>query len=48
VGHSLRGRQTVDDSECLERSFETLHTAIGDMEQTLTMIAEATGNTRKL
>lgn len=47
MGHSLRGHQTVDDSECLERSFESLHAALGDMEQTLTLIAEATGKIRK-
>ncbi|OBZ20204.1 hypothetical protein BS643_22825 [Pseudomonas protegens] len=48
VGHSLLGHQTVDDNECLERSFESLHAAIGDMQQTLTLIAEATGKLPKL
>ena len=46
--HSLRGHQTVDDDECIDISFESLHAAIRSMEQTLTLFAEAMGEIRKL
>ncbi|MFY0727402.1 hypothetical protein [Pseudomonas sp. NFX15] len=46
--HSLRGHQTVDSSEAIHLSFQRLQTAIKEMEDTLLMIAEATGEIGKL
>jgi ABC-type phosphate transport system auxiliary subunit len=46
--HSLRGHQTVDSSESIQLSFQKLQAAIKEMEDTLLMIAEATGETGKL
>ncbi|RIJ08592.1 hypothetical protein DXT77_19885 [Pseudomonas sp. 91RF] len=49
AGHpSLRGHQTVDDDECIDLSFESLHLALGDIEQRVSLIAEAIGESRKL
>lgn len=38
----LSGHQTVDTRQSLMLSFHQLETAIGEMEQTLTTLAEAT------
>jgi hypothetical protein len=46
--HSLRGHQTVDSSEAIQLSFQKLQAAIKEMEDTLLMIAEATGEIGKL
>lgn len=46
--HSLRGHQTVDSSEAIHLSFQKLQAAIREMEDTLLMIAEATGEIGKL
>jgi hypothetical protein len=48
-GHqSLRGHQTVNSSESIRMSFQKLQTAITEMEDTMVMIAEATGAIDKL
>ncbi|WP_408600461.1 hypothetical protein [Pseudomonas sp. PLMAX] len=46
--HSLRGHQTVDSSEAIQLSFQKLQAAVKEMENTLLMIAEATGEIGKL
>jgi len=49
AGHpSLRGHQTVDEEECIDLSFESLHLALNDIEQRVSLIAEAIGESRKL
>lgn len=45
---SLRGHQTVDAPESLDLVFQKLHEDIASMEETLAMIAEATGDVPKL
>lgn len=45
---SLQGHQTVNSSEAIALSFHKLQTAIREMEDTLVMIQEATGERGKL
>lgn len=45
---SLQGHQTVNSSEAIALSLHKLQTAIREMEDTLVMIQEATGEKGKL
>ncbi|CAM3084915.1 hypothetical protein BZK31_01030 [Pseudomonas floridensis] len=44
----LRGHQTVDAVEAIEQSFVRLNQSVADIEQTLALLGEATGELGKL